>query len=112
MSRWKRSDSLASSKDQNPVRGARRENNDVRNGIPERKVPVIGNLSLLLPFHPSFLLPLYTANVRLRETAIDNSLTPRGKIGYESPARFPQRWKEPAQNLIREKDKRNKKTKS
>lgn len=55
-----------SSKDQNPVRGARHENNDVRNGIPERKVPVIGNLSLLLPFHPSFLLPLYTANVRLR----------------------------------------------
>jgi len=31
---------LASSKDQSPVRGARRENNDVRNGIPERKVPV------------------------------------------------------------------------
>lgn len=42
---------LASSKDQSPVRGARRENNDVRNGIPERKVPVIGNLSLpILPF--------------------------------------------------------------
>jgi hypothetical protein len=54
-------------KDQSPVRGARRENNDVRNGIPERKVPVIGNLSLPILFHPSFLSPLYRANVRLQE---------------------------------------------
>lgn len=54
-------------KDQSPVRGARRENNDVRNGIPERKVPVIGNLSLPTLFHPSFLSPLYTANVGLQE---------------------------------------------
>lgn len=57
---------LTSSKDQSPVRGARRENNDVRNGIPERKVPVIGNLSL--PTLPSLfsLAVIHIANVRLQ----------------------------------------------
>lgn len=80
-------------------------------GIPERKVPVIGNLSL--PIFPSlFSLAVIHSQCEAAETAIDNSLTPRGKIGYESPARFSQRWKGPARNLIRERDKHNKKKKN
>lgn len=64
---------LASSKDQSPVRGARRENNDVRNGIPERKVPVIGNLSL--PILPS-LFSLATIHSRCEAAGRRRSIVP------------------------------------
>lgn len=103
---------LASPKDQSPVRGARRENNDVRNGIPERKVPVIGNLSL--PTLPSLfsLAVIHTANVRLQGR---RSIVPRHP--WENRIRepcsrekeiLPQPGKDPRApdtNLIREKDK-------
>lgn len=102
-------EAIGSSKDQSPVRGARRENNDVRNGIPERKVPVIGNLSL--PILPSlFSLAAIHGPMWGCGTAIDSSLTPRGKIGYESPATLPRRERTRSdKNLIREKDKHDEK---
>lgn len=109
MSRAKRDRTLASSKDQSPVRGARRENNDVRNGIPERKVPVIGNLSL--PILPS-LFSLAAIHSRC-EAAGRRSIVPwhpwENRI-REPCASLPQRERTRSdKNLIREKDKHDEK---